>query len=67
MPFGQLVDNFKYIDPTSRLVPLNKLTPETVTYWKNLVAFLFEESAKSEQLMAEVIVLFVFLENIAEI
>lgn len=37
VPLDQLFESFKYLDPTTKLVPLNKLTPETVTYWKNLV------------------------------
>ena len=37
VPYDQLSESFKYLDPVTRLVPLAKLTPETVTYWKNMV------------------------------
>jgi hypothetical protein len=38
VPYDQLSDSFKYLDPATRLVPLAKLTPETVTYWKNMAS-----------------------------
>ena len=38
VPYEELLDSFKYINPTTKLIPLKKLTPETLTYWKNLVS-----------------------------
>ena len=42
VPYKELVQNFRYVDE-NRLVPFDKLTPETVVYWKALTGFLFAE------------------------
>ena len=42
VPYKELIQNFQYIDE-NRLVPYDKLTPETVVYWKALTKFLFAE------------------------
>lgn len=44
VPYKELLDAFNYVDPATKLVPLNKLTPETATYWKNLAQFLHEQA-----------------------
>ena len=43
VPHKELVQNFRYVDE-NRLVPFDKLTPETVVYWKALTQFLFAEA-----------------------
>ena len=42
-PHKELVDNFCYLDPASKLVPVEKLTPETAVYWRNLTRFMYDE------------------------
>lgn len=44
VPYEELVGAFQYLDPEKKLVPHGKLTPETATYWRNLVTFLHRES-----------------------
>ena len=39
----ELVENFCYLDPVSKLVPAGKLTPETAVYWRNLARFMYDE------------------------
>ena len=39
----ELVENFCYLDPATKLVPAAKLTPETAVYWKNLTRFMYDE------------------------
>ena len=43
VPHKELVENFCYIDPATKLVPATKLTPETAVYWRNLTRFLYDE------------------------
>jgi hypothetical protein len=37
VPHDQLFESFNYLDPAARVVPIKKLSPETVSVWKNLV------------------------------
>lgn len=39
-----MVNAFQYLDPITKLVPLQKLSPETATYWRNLATYLHNES-----------------------
>ena len=39
----ELVENFCYLDPATKLVPAAKLTPETAVYWRNLTRFMYDE------------------------
>ena len=39
----ELVENFCYLDPVTKLVPAAKLTPETAVYWRNLTRFMYDE------------------------
>ena len=42
IPFRELTENFNYID-NNKLIPFEKLTPETAVYWKNVTKYLFKE------------------------
>ena len=44
VPYEELVSAFQYLDPNSKLIPLDKLSPETATYWQNLASYLYKES-----------------------
>ena len=39
----ELLENFCYLDPATKLVPVAKLTPETAVYWRNLTRFMYDE------------------------
>jgi hypothetical protein len=39
-----LVHAFQYLDPNNKLIPSNKLSPETASYWRNLATYLHNES-----------------------
>ena len=39
-----MVQAFPFLDPNTRLIPKNKLSPETASYWRNLASYLYEES-----------------------
>ena len=43
VPHKELVEQFCYLDPATKLVPAAKLTPETAVYWRNLTRFMYEE------------------------
>ena len=43
VPHKELVEHFCYLDPTTKLVPAAKLTPETAVYWRNLTRFMYNE------------------------
>ena len=44
VPFDELVNAFQYLDHGNRLIPLNKLSPETATYWRNLASYLHNQA-----------------------
>ena len=44
VPYEELVNAFQYIDRSTKLVPHDKLSPETATYWRNLATFLHHEA-----------------------
>jgi len=48
-PFRELVANFQYLD-SEKLIPYNKLSPETVMYWRVLAQFLSEKPGAEEYL-----------------
>ena len=44
VPYEELVQAFQFLDPNTRLIPKNKLSPETASYWRNLASYLYDES-----------------------
>ena len=54
MTYNQLVENFTFLDPDSRLVPADQLNPEIILYWRSLVEFLTEEAKERGVEEAEV-------------
>ena len=47
VPYEELVNAFQFLDPTTKLIPEQKLSPETATYWRNLATYLHAESEVS--------------------
>ena len=45
--YKDLIENFGYLDPASKLMPKSKLSPETAVYWSNLAKFLHHEAEKN--------------------
>ena len=44
VPYEELVNAFQFLDPVTKLIPHQKLSPETATYWRNLSTYLHTES-----------------------
>lgn len=44
VPYEELVGAFQYLEPNTKLIPHQKLSPETATYWRNLATYLHNES-----------------------
>ena len=44
VPYEELVNAFQFLDPVTKLIPHQKLSPETATYWRNLATYLHSES-----------------------
>ena len=42
-PYRDLVNSFQYLDP-DKLIPYEKLTPETAIYWRVLVEFFAKQN-----------------------
>jgi|FrelakmetLWP11LW_1041352.scaffolds.fasta_scaffold219721_1 hypothetical protein len=40
------MDTFTLLDPTTKLIPQDKLNSETVTYWRHLVKYVHEQVQK---------------------
>ena len=53
VPYEELVNAFQFLDPVTKLIPHQKLSPETATYWRNLATYLHSESEVKGQLILE--------------
>ena len=53
VPYEELVNAFQFLDPVTKLIPHQKLSPETATYWRNLATYLHSESEVKGQLISE--------------
>ena len=53
-PLRELINSFQYLDG-DRLIPLDKLTPETAMYWRVLAEFLVEQNAPGAEEYLEMI------------
>ena len=51
VPYEELVNAFQFLDPVTKLIPHQKLSPETATYWRNLATYLHSESEVKGQLI----------------
>jgi len=53
-PFKDLINSFQYLD-VDKLIPLDKLTPETAMYWRVLAEYLEEQKAPGAEEYLEMI------------
>ena len=53
-PLRELINSFQYLD-VDKLIPLDKLTPETAMYWRVLAEFLEEQNAPGAEEYLEMI------------